>query len=56
MRIPANTIVGMGTLMTKAFEEEYTVLAGMPAQVKKRGIVWDRKSIYILEQERKNLD
>lgn len=49
-RIPANTVVGMGSLVTKAFEEEYTVLAGTPASVKKRGVTWDRMSIYDYER------
>ncbi len=49
-RIPANTVVGMGSLVTKAFEEEYTVLAGTPASVKKRGVTWDRMSIYNYER------
>ncbi len=38
-RIPPNTIVGQASLVTKAFNEEYTVIAGVPAKVVKRGVM-----------------
>ncbi len=40
-RIPANSIVGAGAIVTKAFAEEFTVLAGVPAKVIKRGVMRD---------------
>jgi acetyltransferase-like isoleucine patch superfamily enzyme len=33
VKIPANTVVGAGAVLTKTFEEENTVLAGNPAKV-----------------------
>lgn len=42
--IPDNTVVGNFSLVNKKFEEENTVIAGIPAQVKKRNIGWSRKS------------
>jgi acetyltransferase-like isoleucine patch superfamily enzyme len=50
-KLPDNTIVGMGALVNKAFEEEYTVLAGTPAKIIKRGRRWDRRNPYRLMQE-----
>jgi acetyltransferase-like isoleucine patch superfamily enzyme len=46
--LPNNTIVGIGAIVNKAFEEEYTILAGAPARVIKRGRKWHRKNPYLL--------
>lgn len=38
--IPDNSVIGVGSIVTKPFEETNVVIAGNPAQVKKRGIHW----------------
>jgi acetyltransferase-like isoleucine patch superfamily enzyme len=43
-KIPGNTIVGAKSVVTKAFDEEYTLLAGMPASIVKRGVTWTYES------------
>ena len=45
-KIPPNTIIGMGSVVSKKFTEEYTCIAGNPAQVVKHNIDWTRKNIY----------
>jgi len=42
--IPDNTIVGAESVVTKKFKDNYTVIAGNPANVVKRDICWDRKA------------
>lgn len=42
--IPDNTIVGAESVVTKKFKDNYTVIAGNPANVVKRNICWDRKA------------
>ena len=44
-KIPPNTIVGMGSVVSKKFTEEYTCIAGNPATVVKQNINWNRKNI-----------
>lgn len=39
------TVVATRSLVTRAFEEGHCVVAGVPAQVVKRGIRWDRKKL-----------
>lgn len=39
--IPNNTILGAGSVVSKHFDEEYTVLGGNPAKVVKRNVTWD---------------
>lgn len=41
-RIPNNTIVGCGAVVTKAFTEENTIIAGNPAKIIKTNVEWDR--------------
>lgn len=41
--IPANTVVGLQSVVTKSFREEFTVLAGNPAKVIKNGVKWSRE-------------
>ena len=40
-RLAPNTVVGIGSVVTKSFDEEYTAVAGNPAKVIKRNIIWD---------------
>lgn len=51
-RIPPNTIIAAGSIVTKAFEEEYTILAGVPAKVIKRGVMREPKTLsaYLLKK------
>lgn len=44
--IPSNCVVGTGSLVNKAFEEENTVIAGRPAQVVRQKVNWLRERIY----------
>lgn len=41
--IPANTVVGLQSVVTKSFREEFTVLAENPAKVIKNGVKWSRE-------------
>ena len=43
-QIANNNIVGTGSVVTKKFDEENTVIAGNPAKVIKRNVIWERKS------------
>lgn len=42
--IPDNSVVGACSLINKAFEEENTVIAGIPAKIVKREIKWSRET------------
>lgn len=44
-KIPANSVVGTGAIVTKAFEEQGVALAGVPAKVIKTNIGWCSKRI-----------
>ncbi|MDR0571737.1 MAG: hypothetical protein LBG48_02680 [Rickettsiales bacterium] len=48
--IPDNTIVGMCSVVTRKFTEEYTAIAGNPAKVIRTGISWDKSDITGFEQ------
>lgn len=39
--LPNNCMVGMGSIVTKHFEEEYCVIAGNPARIVKSGVIWN---------------
>jgi acetyltransferase-like isoleucine patch superfamily enzyme len=39
-QIPNNCIVGLASVVTKAFSEENCVIAGAPAKVVKTGVTW----------------
>ena len=41
-QVPSNCVVGIASVVTKKFEEENCVIAGVPAMVKKRRIFWDK--------------
>ncbi len=51
-KIPNNTIVGIGSIVNQVFEEEYTIIAGAPAKIIKRGRKWDKKNPYYLMQDK----
>ena len=38
--LPRGTIVGIGAVVTNAFNEENTVMAGNPAKVIKKNVQW----------------
>lgn len=42
--LPDNTIVGLSSCVTKEYQDKNTILAGNPAKIIKRGVVWDRKT------------
>lgn len=44
--IPNNSVVGVRSVVTKAFNDDNIALAGTPAKVIKTGINWTRKSQY----------
>ncbi|MBP1861113.1 acyltransferase [Rhizobium herbae] len=41
-RIAADTVVGAGSFVNGQFDEESVLLAGVPAQIRKRGLTWSR--------------
>ena len=41
--IPNNCTIGTRALVTKSFEEENLVIAGIPAKIVKRDVIWDRE-------------
>lgn len=43
--VPNFSIIGVGAVVTRKFDEEYTAIAGNPAKVVKRGVCWDRRFI-----------
>jgi acetyltransferase-like isoleucine patch superfamily enzyme len=48
-RVPANTIIGIKSLVTKDFKQEYTAIFGVPAEVKKTGTTWYRDEFKYIE-------
>lgn len=40
--VPDNTIVATGSIVTKSFNDEYTILGGTPAKIIKRNVKWQR--------------
>ena len=44
-KIPSNTIIATGAVVTSAFDDENIIIGGMPARILKRGIVWRRNQI-----------
>ncbi|MHB1153399.1 MAG: acyltransferase [Eubacteriales bacterium] len=47
VKLPPNTIVGLGSIVTKSFSNENTIIAGNPAKVLKEQINWKRERIQI---------
>jgi acetyltransferase-like isoleucine patch superfamily enzyme len=41
--IEKNTVIGAGAIVTKGFNEENIIIAGIPGKIIKRGITWDRE-------------
>ncbi len=50
-KIPNNSVVGAGSVVTKGFDEENIIIAGNPAKIIKRNIKWDRATSTIKEKE-----
>ena len=44
-KVSDNTVVGLGSVVTKKFNETSVVIAGNPAKILKRGITWSREHI-----------
>lgn len=40
--VPNNTVVGYNAVVTKKFNEENTILAGLPAKIVKKEVNWER--------------
>lgn len=49
--LPPNTVVAADAVVTKTFTEEFTILAGNPAKVIKRNVMWDEVSPYWKDRE-----
>lgn len=43
--IPNNSIIGTDSIVSKEFTEQFTAIAGIPAEVVKTGVNWDRDTI-----------
>lgn len=43
--IPDNSVVAAGSICTKNYKEENTILAGIPAKIMKHNVNWDRERI-----------
>ena len=41
--VPANTIIGLGSVVTGIFSEEGTCLGGNPARILRRNVAWSRE-------------
>lgn len=44
-KVSDNTVVGLGSIVTKKFNESSVIIAGNPAKILKRGITWSREHI-----------
>lgn len=53
VQLPNNTIVGLASVVTEKFFEEYTVIAGNPAKIIKRNVTWDIRNTYYLDKHNK---
>lgn len=53
-KIPANTIVGASSVVSKPFTEQYTLIAGNPAKVVKSNILWKRDDPHQSQERDKN--
>lgn len=45
VRLADHTIVGTGSIVTRSFQEPKTVIVGSPANVVRRGVIWDAKRL-----------
>lgn len=50
-RIPNNTIIGTKSVVNKQFEEENTIIAGIPAKIIKKNINWSSKDFLYFRGE-----
>lgn len=48
-RLPDWTIVGTGSVVTKEFLEKNTIIAGNPAKIIKKNVIWDIQNLSLLE-------
>jgi acetyltransferase-like isoleucine patch superfamily enzyme len=46
VELPPNTMVGAMSFVNKSFSEPNTIIAGVPAKIIRRGVVWDRSRRY----------
>ncbi len=44
--IPSNSIIATRSLVTKSFNQEYVLIAGSPAEIRKENITWKKERIY----------
>ena len=49
--IPDGSIIGAKSLVNKTFSEKNTIIAGTPAKIVKRDILWDRECSYYYAQK-----
>ena len=47
-RVASNSIVGMASLVTKAFDQENVIIAGLPAEIVKTKVNWDYRAPYFI--------
>ncbi|MBQ3311004.1 acyltransferase [bacterium] len=45
-KIPSNSIIGYNSVVTGSFDEEHTVIAGIPAKIIKRGVDWNSNTVF----------
>ena len=55
-QIPRGSIVGAGSVVTKKFTEENSLLAGNPAKIIRRNVKWDRLSPFYLKKQKGNIN
>ena len=53
--IPSNTIIGFGSVVTKPFLDQYTIIAGYPAKVISTGKSWSREDPWTYQHLHKGL-
>lgn len=56
--IAENCVIGLGSVVTKRFDQKNSIIAGYPARIIKEGINWDRVTPDVFERElekRKNV-
>ncbi len=52
--IADNTVVGAGSIVTKAFTDKNVILAGTPAKIIKTNVNWSRKNTEHFIKDKKN--
>jgi len=50
-RIPSDSVIGNGSVVSSKFTEEFTAIAGNPAKVVKTGIGWDDRETSYFERD-----